>query len=91
MLSRIGWITSFTDSVNDILSHEPKMRSIRNSGGNLRKKSGNLMNYAKPEITLLANVAGAIQNPSDKSEQEIAECDPLSPYLQSITAYTADE
>jgi hypothetical protein len=50
------------------------------------------MTYAKPEVTLLANAARAIQNPSSKAKQQVRDAAyPINMELASAAAYAADE
>jgi len=49
------------------------------------------MNYEKPEVNLLDSAVACIQHPCDKSEHDVADCDPFNPVLASVNAYAADE
>lgn len=48
------------------------------------------MKYQKPELVRFASALKAIQNPDDKSEQDILD-NAHPPLLSSIAAYAADE
>jgi hypothetical protein len=48
------------------------------------------MKYEKPELLQLASAMKAVQNPDDKSEQEILDS-AHPPLLASAAAYAADE
>jgi hypothetical protein len=56
-----------------------------------KRKEVKIMNYVKPEVTMLAKAVVAIQNPFSKAKAQTTDANINDPEMASLNAYAADE